>query len=344
MRALVVESPRSVSLVERDEPTAGQGEVLVAPMIAGICGTDLELIDGSIDPAYVHYPLILGHEWVGEIMGDVPGVARRGDRVVVEGVIPCGKCDECQRGDTNRCQTYGEIGFTRPGAIAERIAVPTNLVHRLEPSVDPADAALIEPMAVVWRALTRLPIGRDIRVAIIGDGTIALSAAYLVRLFEPSSIVMIGRRAEQRHLAALAGATEFVTSTPTSSFDLVIEAAGNVDATATALRISARGAMVILLGLPAHGTTIEIAPDHVVNNDLIIQGSFSYTRSSWAQVVERVNTGELKPSFLITHRFEFSDALDAVGALRGGIESNQPRGKVAIFFNDIGHPNVDFHR
>ena len=330
MRALVVDSPGHVALVDRDEPIVGTGEVLVAPMIAGICGTDLELIDGTIDPTFVHYPLILGHEWVGEIMDDVPGVAHRGDRVVVEGVIPCGGCSECQRGNTNRCQTYDEIGFTRPGAIASRIVAPINLVHRLEPSVDPKDAALIEPMAVVWRALTRLPIGKGLRVAIVGDGTIALLAAYLIRLFEPTSVVMFGRRAEQKQLAAQTGVTEFSTSTPEGSFDLVIEAAGNVVAVETAIRVSARGASVILLGLPAHGSTIEIAADDLVNNDLIIQGSFSYTRSSWADVVARVNTGVLKPSFLITHQFELSDALNAIKALRG-TDSTEPRGKVAIF-------------
>ena len=330
MRALVVDSPGHVSLVERSEPILGAGEVLVAPMIAGICGTDLELIDGTIDPSYVHYPLVLGHEWVGEIMNDVPGLAQRGDRVVVEGVIPCGVCSECQRGDTNRCETYDEIGFTRPGAIAGRIAVPTNLVHRLESSVEPADAALVEPMAVVWRALTRLPIAKGLRVAIVGDGTIALLAAYLVRLLEPSSVVMIGRRTEQQQLAAQSGVTKFSTSTSEGSFDLVIEAAGNVSAVETAIRLSARGAMVIMLGLPAHGTTVKIAPDDLVNNDLIIQGSFSYSRPSWADVVARVNAGVLKPSFLITHRFQLSDALDAVKALRS-VDLQEPRGKVAIF-------------
>lgn len=330
MRALVVTAPGQVALVEREIPLVNAGEVLVAPLISGICGTDLELIDGTIDPSYVHYPLVLGHEWVGALVEDVPGVAQRGERVVVEGIIPCGECDECRRGDTNRCETYDEIGFTRPGAIADRIAVPMKLVHRLGPSVDPADAVLVEPMAVVWRALTRVPLGEGLRVAIVGDGTIALLAAYLVRLFRPASVVMVGRRTEQEQLAVQAGVSEFLTSTPIDLFDLVIEAAGNVGAVETALGLGARGAMIILLGLPAHGATLEIAPDGLVNNDLIVQGSFSYTRSSWLGVVERVNAGVLQPSFLITHRFDQSDALAAVQMLRG-TGADEPRGKVAIF-------------
>jgi D-arabinose 1-dehydrogenase-like Zn-dependent alcohol dehydrogenase len=100
-----------------------------------MCATDLELIDGTIDPAYVRYPLVLGHEWVGALEGDSE-VGPDGAHVVVEGIIPCGICDECQRGDTNLCTTYDEIGFTRAGALAERVSVPSSLVHRLNDDVD----------------------------------------------------------------------------------------------------------------------------------------------------------------------------------------------------------------
>ena len=140
---------------------------------------------------------------------------------------------------------------------------------------------------------------------------------------------MIGRRTEQEQLATRAGATEFLTSTPEGGFDLAIEAAGNAVAIETALGLTARGVIVILLDLPGHGATIVVAPDDFVKNDLIVQGSFSYTRSSWAEVVARVNGGDLRPSFLITHMYELSDSLNAVAALRG-TDSKEPRGKVAI--------------
>ena len=330
MRALVVESPGRVFVSEIATPEVGEGEMLIAPLLVGMCGTDLELVDASIDPAYVRYPLVLGHEWVGVALDDVVGTASAGDRVVVEGVIACGHCDECRRGDTNRCATYDEIGFTRAGAIGERIAVPTSLVHRLDESVEVDDAVLIDPMAVVWRALTRIALRKGLRVAVVGDGTIALLAAHMVRLFEPSSIVVVGRRAAQAALARAAGADEFLASVPQGPFDLVIEAAGTGESASTALSLGARGAMVILLGLAPHGTTIDVAPDDVVNNDLIIQGSFSYTRASWAQVVARVNARELRPSFLITHRFTLDRSLEAVATLRGPATASEPRGKVVV--------------
>ncbi len=330
MRALVVRAPHDVDLETVAEPAVGKDEAMVAPLLAGMCGTDLELIDGSIDPAYVRYPLILGHEWVGELLEDVPDVAKTGDRVVVEGVIPCGHCHECLIGATNRCTTYDEIGFTRPGALAERIAVPRGLVHSLEASVNLDDAVLIEPMAVVWRALTRFALREGLNVVVIGDGTIALLAAHLVRRFRPARVVVAGRRIAQEPLARAAGADQFVTDVPEGPFDLVIEAAGTGASASTALALAARGAMVILLGLPPHGTRIEVAPDDVVNNDLVIQGSFAYTSQAFTEVVEQVNAGYLKPSFLITHRFGIASATDAIGALRGGVVDDQPRGKVVI--------------
>ena len=328
MKAFVVREPGSAEVLDWPAPTPNSGEVLVRPLLAGMCGTDLELIDGSIDPAYVRYPLVLGHEWVGQLVSDADGEVG-GATVVVEGVVPCGECSGCQRGDTNLCETYDEIGFTRPGAIAELISVPAFLVHRLDPTVSLEDAVLVEPMAVVWRALTRFSLREGLRVAIVGDGTIALLAAHLVRLFSPSHVSVVGRREEQRALALEAGADEFLTVTPDDRFDLVIEAAGNAASVESALALCARGAMVILLGLPPHGTRVEIAPDDLVNDDIVIQASFSYTRRSFAEVVERLNVHELEPSFLITHRFNLDDAPSALAALVGTPHA-EPRGKVTV--------------
>jgi len=330
VKAFVVDEPGRVSITEVVAPRASQGNALVRPLLVGMCGTDLELIDGTIDPAYVQYPLVLGHEWVGVLEEPVDGVGPSGSLVVVEGVIPCGVCEACTRGDSNLCGTYDEIGFTRPGALAEQISVPAHLIHFIEDHVDPYDAVLVEPMAVVWRAMTRVPLRTGLRVAVIGDGTIALLAVHLLGTFAPAHITLIGRRGEQRELAVRAGADEFLLENPRDHFDLVVEAAGAGEAVSTALTLCGRGGMVILLGLPPHGTKVSIAPDDVVNNDQIIQGSFSYTREAFGDVVRRLNRGDVEPKFLITHRFSFDQALDAVATLRGSSSRHEPRGKVVV--------------
>ncbi len=329
MRALVVDSPGHVGLDDIREPQVQPGDVLVEPLACGMCGTDLELIDGSLDPAYVRYPLVLGHEWVGRVVGD----NRSDDLVVVEGIIPCGHCDECLIGATNRCRTYDEIGFTRPGAMAQRISVPEELVHHLRPSVSLLDAALVEPMSVVWRALSRTAIRDNARCLVVGDGTVALLAAYLLRRFKVASITMIGLRERQRDLALRAGADRFLLQPSPDDYDVIIEAAGHVDAVKIALSSVSRGGSITLLGLPPHGAEVAIVPDDFVNNDIILQGSFGYTRTAWSDVVALLNDGQVTPSFLVTHTFGLNDYEQALSTLRHP-PADEARGKVMVMVRD----------
>jgi threonine dehydrogenase-like Zn-dependent dehydrogenase len=325
MKALVVRGANDVVLDDIDMPVAAADHVLVQPLVSGLCGTDLEIIAGTIDAAYVHYPVVLGHEWVGRL-AEHPD---NGALVVVEGIVPCGVCDECERGATNRCRTYDEIGFTRNGALSEFIAVPSHLVHELRPEVSALDAALTEPMAVVWRALTRAQVRAGSRCLVIGDGTVALLGALLLQRFSPASVTMLGLRPAQGDLAQQTGVSDFVTDITDRRFDYVLEAAGQGPAIATALAAADRGGVVVLLGLPPHGTAVNLYPDDVVNNDVIIQGSFSYTRQSWAEVVGLLNDRVIRPSFLVTHRFDLTQWRQALDTLAHA-PSDQPRGKVVI--------------
>jgi len=323
-RALVVRSPGDVRLVSRKPAVRAAGQLLVEPDLVGLCGTDLEIIDGLIDPGYIRYPVALGHEWTGIVVGDSPLTGRR---VVVEGIIGCGHCARCSAGQTNLCDIYDEIGFTRDGAAVGQIAVPAAQVHPLDPGVAADDAVLTEPAAVVYRGLTRVGVTPGCRALVIGDGTIALLAVMLLRLWSPAQIAMLGRRTGQADLAAAAGATSFRTSPAAGGFDLVVEAAGAAQAAATALAAARRGGTVLLLGLPPHGETVALAPDDAVNNDLTILGSFGYTSAAWRDVVTLLNSGQFRLGALITHRYPVADWEQAIANLRG---SGSPRGKVLL--------------
>jgi 2-desacetyl-2-hydroxyethyl bacteriochlorophyllide A dehydrogenase len=329
VQALVVREPGQIGLQEIPAPIPEAGEVLVRPLLLGVCGTDLDIIAGTVDPAYVRYPVVLGHEWVGMTSTstgtvDFPPV---GSRVVVEGIVPCGHCSQCVAGDTNRCETYDEIGFTRSGAGAELISVPARLVHGLVDSVALESAVLVEPAAVVLRALLRANPTPGLRVLVIGDGTVGLLAARLAQLWSPASVTVSGLREEQRHLVAAAGATIFSTdgTVVNGSYDLVVEAAGAEAAARSALAAPKRGGRVVLLGYPGPDAAIHLPVDDVVNADISIVGSFSYTAGVFRHVVELLNSGRLDLSFLVTHRFELADWQQALGTLRS---TEGPRGKV----------------
>jgi threonine dehydrogenase-like Zn-dependent dehydrogenase len=315
-----------VVLTDRTLPVAAPGDVLVRPDLVGLCGTDLEIIAGQVDPAYVRYPIGLGHEWTGIVTGDSP---LAGARVVVEGVVACGHCARCARGETNLCETYDEFGFTRDGAAAGLVAVPAALVHPLTPGVAAEDAVLTEPASVVFRGLTRAAVRPGARVLVIGDGTIALLAVYLLRLWPVAEVALLGQREAQAELAARAGAARFEISPEAAGtgYDLVVEAAGAVQAAAVALTAARRGGTVLLLGLPPHGQTVALSVDDVVNNDLAILGSFSYTAAAWRDVVGLLNAGLIQPGFVVTHRFALANWERALSCLRDG---DGPRGKVLL--------------
>ena len=331
MRALVVRAPGQVGLEERLAPQLTPGSVLIRPTAVGLCGTDLEIVDGSIDPAYVRWPLVLGHEWSGIVIdpgATAPGLAP-GSRVVVEGIVPCRHCGSCVDGDTNLCETYDEFGFTRDGAAADLLVAPAELVHALAPSVSAESGALVEPAAVVWRALLRAAPRPGYRILVIGDGTVGLLAVTLARLWSPASVTLLGARPEQAALAASAGADRFLTDPDAAGtgYHLVIEAAGVPAAVSAALAAPRRGGSVVLLGLAAHGLTIELPIDEVVNDDITLAGSFSYTSSAWRQVVELLNAGRLDLGFLVTHRYQLEDWAEAVSTLRS---PSGARGKVLL--------------
>jgi threonine dehydrogenase-like Zn-dependent dehydrogenase len=331
--ALVVRRPGEVVLEERDVPRPGPGEVLIRPEVVGLCGTDLEIVDGSIDPAYTRYPLVLGHEWSGTVAADGhPPVGEGpapGSLVVAEGIVPCGHCPYCRAGQTNLCLTYDELGFTRDGAAAAFVTVQRSLVHPLAPGVSAEDAALAEPASVVYRGLSGAAIAPGWRALVVGDGTVALLAVRLLQLWSPAEAVMLGRREGQAALAAQAGAARFETDSRAAGtgYDLVIEAAGSTDAVLSALAAARRGGTVVLLGLPPHGATAAVPVDDVVNNDLIIRGSFGYTSAAWREVVTLLNAGLLELGFLVTHRFPLTEWRAALDTLRG---EASPRGKVML--------------
>src|SRR5262252_2039698 len=333
--ALVVRQPGEVVLEERDIPRAGPGELLVRPEVVGLCGTDLDIVAGRIDPAYIRYPLVLGHEWSGTVAGPAGGDGLApGTRVVGEGIVPCGHCPRCRAGQTNLCLTYDELGFTRDGAAAGFVTVQRSLVYPLAPGAGAEDAALAEPASVVYRGLSGAAIAPGWRALVVGDGTVALLAVRLLQLWSPAETVMLGRREGQAALAAKAGAARVETDSRAAGagYDLVVEAAGSTDAVLSAFAAARRGGTVVLLGLPPHGATAPVPVDDLVNNDLTIRGSFGYTSAAWREVVTLLNAGLLELGFLVTHRFPLTEWEAALDTLRAPVS---PRGKVML---TIGSP------
>jgi len=339
-RSLVIASPGSIGLEAVPELFPGRGEVVARPVHTGICGTDLELLAGVVDPAYVRYPLVPGHEWSGLIEAVGPGVTglEPGQPVIAEGIIPDRVCAECVAGHTNLCLIYDELGFTRAGAAADQVLVPARVVHALGDSASLLEAALAEPAAVAWRAIGRGNPRPGERVAVVGDGTLALLTAHLLRLYSPAELIVCGQRLAQAGLAAELDATGFTAEAPDTRFDLVIEAAGAPSAVERALGLARRGGRVVLVGLAGNDVTARFRIDDVVNDDLLISASFGYTSAAWTEVTTLLRAGQISPAPLITHRFPLGAYEQAYRVLREGPMDSGPRGKVMLDINPEDAP------
>ncbi len=329
MKTLITSGNDDLHLIEVADLVPGPGQIVASPILVGVCGTDLEIINGKINPDYVAYPATIGHEWVGRIISVGPDLDASlvGKRIVAEGIIPCLKCFECQDGNTNRCTTYSEIGFTLPGAGAEQILLPISQIHLVGNEVSNESAVLVEPTSVVTRGFLKVNPKQNAKVLIIGDGTIALIAARLIRTWNPSLVHMLGLKREQTELAKSAGADEFLTEPSDVAYDLIVDASGATSRISDAVSQLVRGGSLLLIGFTGFKIPTTMYVDDIVNGDLNIFGSFSYTRKAWKQTVELLNSGNLDLSFLITHRFAFENFEEAVEALR---TAPAPRGKIVM--------------
>ena len=333
MRAIVIEQPNVVALRDIETPEPGPGEVRVRSIRAGVCRTDLDIVAGALDPRWVRFPVVPGHEWSGVVDSVGEGVAgvEPGERVVCEGNIPCLSCPRCRAGDTHLCANYDAVGFTRGGGWGEYVVVPARVVHSLADHVSFDAAVLVEPGAVVLKALERARIEPAETVGVVGVGALGALAIRLARLRSPATIVAYGLRDEELELAVALGADSvFNVATADAEaetrrltgggLDVVVETAGAAAAAELATRLAREGGRVVLLGIAGQGQELTLPADRIALRDLTVFGSVGYTTAAWTRMVGllRVRLVDLEP--LVTHRFpleRFEDAFALMDDRRG---------------------------
>ena len=324
MRAIVIEQPNAVALRDVETPEPGPGEVRVRSVRAGVCRTDLDIVTGALDPRWVRFPVVPGHEWSGVVDSVGEGVTgvEPGERVVCEGNIPCLSCPRCRAGDTHLCANYDAVGFTRGGGWGEFVVVPARILHPLPDHVSFDAAVLVEPGSCVLKALERARIEPAETVGVVGVGAMGALAILLARLRSPATIVAYGLRDEELELALGLGADSVVnvatadaeaeTRRLTSGgLDVVVETAGAVSAVELSTRLAREGGRVVLLGIAGHGHVLSLPADRIALRDLSVFGSVGYTTAAWARMVGllRGRLVDLEP--LVTHRFPLERFEDA---------------------------------
>jgi threonine dehydrogenase-like Zn-dependent dehydrogenase len=242
MRAIEFHGGERLELVERPDPRPAEGELLIAPSAVGICGTDVEIFEGSM--AYfrdglAQYPIVPGHEWTGtvvEVGSGVHGFAP-GDRVVGEVAIGCGVCVRCLAGRRHLCARRTETGIVHmDGAMASRIVFPAAYAHKVD--LPPRAAALVEPTSVALHAVRRGAVGGQ-GVLVVGAGPIGLLVAQCARAEGAAEVVVTDRREDRLAVAATLGFPTYAGE----AADAAIAGGGAAADVAAAARADAAGAV-----------------------------------------------------------------------------------------------------
>src|SRR5436190_16509704 len=242
MRALVKQSAGpGLVLTDVPEPAVGINDVRVRIHKTGICGTDLHI--ESWDPwaaRTIRPPLVVGHEFVGEVLeigSNVRDLAV-GDRVSGEGHVVCGHCRHCRAGRYNLCANTVGLGVDRDGAFAEQVVLPVTNVWHHWPGIDEEVEAIFDPFGnAVHTALSFPVLGED--VLVVGAGPIGLMATAVARHAGARFVVVSEPNAVRRELALRMGATHVVHPTERAlpdvfaeldmveGFDVAMEMSGN---------------------------------------------------------------------------------------------------------------------
>jgi threonine 3-dehydrogenase len=331
VRALVKEGPGpGLKLVSVPEPEAGADDVVVRVRRAGICGTDLH-IDAwdAWAQRTVPTPLVIGHEFVGEVVetgAHVDGV-RTGDIVGGEGHLVCGRCRNCMAGRRHLCARTRGLGVDVNGAFAEYVAIPGGNVWRHADGIDADVAAIFDPFGnAVHSALAFKVVNED--VLITGAGPIGLMAAAVVRHAGARHVVITDPNPYRRELAERIGVTRAVDPGATDlaavqrelgmeeGFDVALEMSGNERALRGLLASMAHGGKIAVLGIPPGEVTLPF--DQIIFNMLTIRGIYGREiYETWYAMTCLLQSG-LDISPVITHRFAPDEHAEAFAAARSG--------------------------
>jgi len=274
VRAAVFHGPRDVQIEQVADPTTPTTDEVVLEVVrAAICGTDSSEWDHG--PILCRPGVILGHEFVGKVIETGSGVSglEVGDRVVSGAGISCGQCRWCLLGRTNLCAQYRTLGLQVNGGLAEFVTSPAGICRLVPETCDDDAAAMAQPFAVALHAVSRVDVGSDDAVAVIGAGGIGSFIIAAASSRAPQGrVVAIDIDDDRLHAAWALGAHETINARDTDlaqlllelsegvGFDVVIESSGAPHGPASAIAGARKGGRVLLVGLHSAPRPLELTP------------------------------------------------------------------------------------
>ncbi|HYT71630.1 MAG TPA: L-threonine 3-dehydrogenase [Gemmatimonadales bacterium] len=313
------------------KPSPGPGEVLIAVRHAGVCGTDLHIAEwdawaqGRLKP-----PLVIGHEFAGEIVAVGDGVAqlKAGQLVTAEGHIVCGHCLQCRTGNSHICKNTRIIGVDRDGAFAEYIVMPATNVLSLD-GIPTTVGAVMDPMGNAFHTVLTAEIPGS-TVFIVGCGPIGCFAVGIARAGGAAKVMASDVNPKRLALARRMGAHVTINAatddaarvvleeTGGEGADVVCEMSGVPTALHQAFAAVRLGGRVQLLGIPTGAVPMDFAGE-IIFKGITVYGVIGRKMyQTWHQMRRYLTAGLLDPRPVITHQFPLAQIDQALAAIRSG--------------------------
>ena len=331
MKAIAkLKSEPGLWMTDVPEPTPDAGEVLIRIKKTAICGTDLHIYEWNDWAKHtIPVPLVVGHEFVGEIAGLGAGVKgfSIGERVSGEGHLVCGHCRNCLAGRRHLCIHTQGVGVNRPGAYAEYLCIPSVNIWRLDKRISLEQASYFDPLGnAVHTALTYDLVGED--VLITGAGPIGLMAVVICKAVGARRVVITDVNPFRLDLAKKMGATRAVNVRNeklsdvmselgfSEGFDVGLEMSGNQAALNDMLRCVRHGGQIALLGLQPSDASVDL--EDVIFKSLTIQGIYGRKMFETWYKMQSLLLGGMDTSLVVTHRFKVDDFEKGFEAMASG--------------------------
>ena len=332
MRALILHGAGDLRLEEVPDPVAGAGEIVVAVGVALTCATDAKMMAAGAHPALGPLPAPLGHEVAGVVAQVGEGVSglREGDAVVVANSAPCDVCPECRAGRPNLCRRITYL----TGAFAERLRVPAPIVARnvrpVPPGLDPAVAAIAEPLACAVHTVAGCPPAGPREVLVLGGGVQGQFLAGLLAA-RGERVTLVDPHADRREAALRRGAAA-VHPAPGGEGDLgalraavgdglgahlVIEAVGRPAAWEMAVALARPGGEVVYHGGCPAGSRVDLPTGPIHYSELTLRGSYHHTPDAFREALAVLADDTWLVRDMLHEPIGLSDVADVLRTSRG---------------------------
>jgi len=334
MKSLVkAKAEKGIWLQDTPEPEVGHNDLLIKIRKTAICGTDMHIYNwDEWSQKTIPVPMVVGHEYVGEVVGmgqEVKGF-KVGDRVSGEGHITCGHCRNCRAGRVHLCRNTEGVGVNRPGAFAEYLVIPAFNAFKIPDNISDDLASIFDPFGnAVHTALSFDLVGED--VLITGAGPIGIMAAAVAKHVGARHVVVTDINPYRLDLAKKMGATRAVDVSKedlkdvmnelgmTEGFDVGLEMSGVPVAFRDMLNKMNHGGKIAMLGIPPQDVAIDW--NQVIFKGLVIKGIYGREMfETWYKMASLLQSGlDLSP--IITHTFsidDFQKGFDTMGSGHSG--------------------------